>query len=322
MIFNPDAFSVLFVDDEQNLLDAISRHFRRQYNVFTANSGAEALALFQSRGPFPIVISDMKMPQMNGVELLRTIRIKSPDTIRILLTGQAGLSDAISAINEGNIFRFLNKPCSLGTLGQTLEAARKQYELVTNQRILLEETLQGSIRMLVDILSLTNPTAFGKAVRARQEIQELLGLVDLEGADKWPIEMAAMLSQIGSVSLTPELMEKVYKGAVLTAEEAALVDKMPEVAESLLAHIPRIEEVRAILRYQNKGYDGRGYPTEDMAGDRLPVGSRMLKIVHDFDRIYSQEGFLEPAIKVLLKTRPPTTCRFWRRSSRTSGIMR
>ncbi len=301
VIVNPDALSILFVDDESNLLNAIARHFRRQYNVFTATNGHEALGLIRQHGPFPIIVSDMKMPNMNGIELLSRVRTMAPDTVRILLTGQADLKDAIRSINEGSIFRFLTKPCSLGTLAQTLDAARTQYELVTSQRILLEQTLQGSIRMLTDILALTNPTAFGKANRARQLVEELLPHIDLEGADRWPIEVAAMLSQIGYVTLPPELAKTLYMGGDLTDEETAQVAKLPEITESLLAHIPRIETVREILRYRMHRFDGKSHPEDGLKGRQLPLGARILKLVLDFDTYVSQIRYLEPALDRLFK---------------------
>ena len=102
---------VLFVDDEPNVLDSIRRQLRKSCEILTATSGVEALALLKDTGPVALVISDMRMPGMSGAELLAKIRDLYPDTVRMILSGQADLESTISAVNEGHVFRFLTKPC-------------------------------------------------------------------------------------------------------------------------------------------------------------------------------------------------------------------
>ena len=165
---------VLFVDDEMNVLSAFRRHLRHDYEVETATSGAEALELCETKGPFAVVVADMNMPGMDGVSLLSEIKQKYPDTIRIMLTGNATQKVAIDAVNEGSIFRFLTKPCPPEILQQVLEAGTRQYQLVTAEKELLEKTLSGSIRMLTDMLSLTNPLAFSLSSRLRLIVQHVV----------------------------------------------------------------------------------------------------------------------------------------------------
>jgi signal transduction histidine kinase len=133
---------ILLVDDEPYILEGLAHHLRRRYRYATARSGSEALAVFRSEGPFAIVISDMRMPGIDGATFLNQVRQLAPDTIRILLTGHADLESAIAAVNEGYIFRFLSKPCSAETLLKTIEAALEQYRLLTADRFLLEEKLE------------------------------------------------------------------------------------------------------------------------------------------------------------------------------------
>src|SRR5580700_2832150 len=102
---------VLCVDDEPQAVQGISNVLRKRFEVVTATSGAEGLALFRQQPPFQVVISDFQMPGMNGASFLRQAQELSPDTIRMLLTGKAGFADAMQVINEGYIFRFLSKPC-------------------------------------------------------------------------------------------------------------------------------------------------------------------------------------------------------------------
>lgn len=102
---------IVCVDDEPRILKGLRRRIGRDYDVSTAESGAEALALMKEEEPFQVVVSDMRMPGMTGAQFLAQVRTEYPDTVRILLTGQSDLNDAIAAVNEGNIFRFLSKPC-------------------------------------------------------------------------------------------------------------------------------------------------------------------------------------------------------------------
>ncbi len=118
---------ILIVDDDELILDALKRQLRSRFDVTTATEGKEAIRLVMSQGPYAVVVSDLRMPGMDGVTLLYLIRQAAPDTVRVLLTGKADLEAATSAINEGNIFRLLNKPCPTGMLLRALEAAVEQY---------------------------------------------------------------------------------------------------------------------------------------------------------------------------------------------------
>jgi DNA-binding NtrC family response regulator len=186
-----DLIKVICVDDEPQVLEGLALHLRRKYQVFTALGGEQALQIIAEQGPFVVALSDMRMPGMNGATFLSQVRKQSPDTVRMLLTGHADLQSAIAAINEGQIFRFLSKPCPPEQLLKAFEAAADQYRLLTAERVLLEQTLRGSIQTLIDILSITNPIAVGKATRIKQNaiaLAEKLGV-----AERWPIEVAAML---------------------------------------------------------------------------------------------------------------------------------
>lgn len=283
-----DNARVLFVDDEPNLLAAVVRTLRTSpFEIKTAPDGTAALCMLAEDGPFAAIVSDLRMPGMDGVTLLESAREMAPDTVRLLLTGQADLDSAIAAINEGCIFRFLTKPCPLAVLETTLQAAANQYRLVTSERVLLEQTLHGSIEALTDILSLVNPAAFGRATRLRQSVSALVSCFGLR--NQWHIEVAAMLSQIGCVILPPATLEKVYQGEPLCDSERAMVERMPGVAEQVLGNIPRLGPVLEILRYQYKNYDGTGRPYDQLAGEAIPWGARALRVALDLDLLESQD---------------------------------
>jgi len=143
---------VLCVDDEPNVLEGLRRQLCRHFTVATAGGGVAGLEVIERDGPFAVVVSDMRMPGMDGAAFLNRVRERVPDTVRVLLTGRADLDAAVAAVNKGNIFRFLMKPCPSEVLIATLEASAAQYRLVTAERALLEQVLQGSIKALTCIV--------------------------------------------------------------------------------------------------------------------------------------------------------------------------
>lgn len=277
---------VLCVDDEPNIVDAITRQIKKYYEVHVATSGAEGLEKIHNHEPFAVVVSDMRMPGMDGTAFLKSVKAITPDTVRILLTGQSDLDSTIAAVNEGQIFRFLCKPCPREALLQALEAAVKQYDLVTGEKILLEKTLQGSVKVLADTLSIVHPAAFGIGARLKNHVSDMVAHMD--GKESWVVEVAAMLSPIGYITLPPETVDSIYNGVELTEAEREMVDRIPKVTDKLLAHIPRLEEVRKILACRHKSYDGQGSPADDMTGEQIPFGARILRIAADFEELESK----------------------------------
>jgi response regulator RpfG family c-di-GMP phosphodiesterase len=304
---------VLCVDDEPMVLEGLVLHLRTRFEVLTAPGGEQGLEMLKYNGPFAVVVSDMRMPGMSGAEFLAQARQQAPDTVRMLLTGYADLDSAVAAINQGNVFRFLSKPCPAPILVQALTAAVEQYRLVQSERVLLEQTLAGSIRTMVEVLSLAHPVAFGRAVRLKRLVSGLCDRLEVER--RWDIEAAAQLSQLGCVNLPAEVAEKLYFGRDLTASEQALAERLPAIADQLLANIPRLEPVREILSLQGLRFDGADATWGQPRGETLPLGARMLRLAVDYDRLEAggassaaalgtlaaREGVYDPALLEALK---------------------
>jgi response regulator RpfG family c-di-GMP phosphodiesterase len=283
------------VDDEPDLLAALVRNLRSEhFKIATASSAAEALEMMAKAGPFAAIVSDLRMPGMDGVGLLRTTRELYPDTVRVLFTGQPDLDNAVAAVNEGAIFRFVTKPCSRVTLALTVKGAVEQHRLIVAERELLEQTLRGSIKALTDVLGLTSPLAFGRATRVRQSVAEVAAALKVSAS--WHIEVAAMLSQIGSVILPIATLEKAYQGEEMTEAELEMVRRVPSVTEQVLGNIPRLEPVMDILRCQQKRFDGTGPPDYMRGGEAIPWGARALKAVIDLDTL--EASGLSPSLAV------------------------
>jgi response regulator RpfG family c-di-GMP phosphodiesterase len=269
---------VLCVDDEPNVLAGLGRVLRARYEVVTAESAAAGLARLRDGEPFEVVVSDLRMPTMHGIAFLTRVRQVAPDTVRVLLTGDADLLGAIAAVNEGQVFRFLLKPCAPDALLMALGTAVEQHRLVTAERVLLEETVHGCIKALTDLLAIVQPASFGRATRLKRHVEALA--VALGVPDRWQVEIAALLSQVGYIVLPAEVAERVQRGSRLTSAEQELVARLPRLAEQLIASIPRLDAVRGILLHQDVPFEG-GAST----GAAVPVGARLLKVAQDFDAL-------------------------------------
>lgn len=281
---NPPPAKVLCVDDEPRVLDALALHLRRRYTPLTATSGAEGLERLRSEGPIDVIVSDLRMPGMDGVSFLARACEISPDSVRILLTGSTDITAAMAAVNRGQLFRFLLKPCPASEVVTAIDAAVSQHRLITAERVLLQETLHGSIAALTDVLAISNPIAFGRAMRVRQYVSELAA--KLEMPERWQVEVAAMLSQIGTIALPPDTAEKVYYGRPLTDEEHEMVARTPAVAEKVLGSIPRLEVVRGIIAAV---HHGRPPHARDEAQCAVIVGgARLIRLAADFDLLDAQ----------------------------------
>lgn len=278
--------TILFVDDDVNLLAGLKRRLRKQFNMVLAEGSIQGLNILAEHDPFAVVVADMRMPGMDGVQFLTEVKEKSPNTVRMMLTGNADLQTAIDAVNQGNIFRFLTKPCPMEIMSGALNAALEQHRLIMAEKELLEKTLRGSIKVLTDILSLVNPTAFSQSSRVRQYVRHMT--VRNRLPHPWQYEIAALLSQIGCVTLPADTLEKVYAQAPLTPDEEAMFAQHPVIGHKLLANIPRLELIAEMIAQQHRPFSD--YPPLERLSDdeRATVwGAQMLKIAINFDRLVS-----------------------------------
>ncbi len=272
---------ILFVDDEVNIIQAYRRTLRNKFNIQGVSNGDDALELVKTND-YAVIISDMQMPGMDGVEFLAAAKELKPDIVRIMLTGNADLKTAIDAVNKGDIFRFHNKPCHADILEKTINDALKLYRLITAEKELLEGTLTGSIQILSELLSLINPEAFGRTSQIKQYVLSIAKEMGIK--ETWKLEAMSSLSLIGCIILPDEATKKISRGEELNAEERQIFDMHPFVGSELINKIPRMQEVADGIKYQEKLFNGKGIPLDDVSGKEIPIGARILKIVLDYDR--------------------------------------
>ncbi len=261
---------VLLVDDDARLLSGMARHLRKTFQVEMAENAREGMKALGGGDAFAAVVSDYQMPGMNGIEFLTQARDLAPETSRILLTGYSGLDMAIKAVNHGQIFRFLTKPCEPEFLELAIKAGVRQFHLLQSERVLLEQTLTGSVEAMVDLLGHLDTGALRKAQRitllARRAASEL-GLADL-----WPLTVAAPMSQLALLALPLPLVDKQRRGKPLEAAEIKEVLQAYAAMAEVLERIPRLEPVAGILRRL-------GQPQG--AAEPLPIMVQLLRGVID-----------------------------------------
>ena len=290
---------VLCVDDDKYVLAGMQRMLRAKFDVHLASGPIAALQLIDesASSPFAVIVSDLVMPGVDGIALLRRVREMAPNTVRVLLTGHANIDSAIAAVNDGAVFRFLTKPCAVSALISAVSAAAEHYRLTMSEHVLLEKTLHGSVKALTDILTLVNPSAFARGTRLKRYVTRVAGALDVD--NQWEIEIAALLSRLGSVSLPSALVDKLHAGKELSDEEQIMADNVSTIAASFIAEIPRLDGVHEILVFQNTGFDGSNSPRLGVRGQKIPLGARILKVATDLDALESTGMSANVAIGVL-----------------------
>lgn len=325
---NPEAvsgatFTVLIIDDEANILSSLKRLFQPfGYRILTAESGAEALALLEKE-PVDLVISDMRMPQMNGAELLEQVRSKWPDVVRILLTGYSDMSSTIAAINRGEIYRYISKPWTDSEIVLTVhDALERKHLLAEKQRLealtrqqneelkVLNATLEdkvrerteqlrdaleqlkkeyfASIQVFANLVELRRGRMAGHSRRVAQLCRNIAHKLHLPEDASQNIETAALLHHIGKIGLPDRLLDKPYTD--LSNGDRAEFDKHPLRAAAILMGLAPLAEAAQLIRCHREHYDGVGNPL-GLHASAIPLGARILLVASDYESL--QSGLIE-----------------------------
>ena len=286
---------ILCVDDEESILKGFQLNLRKDFELHLASNGVEGLEVFDREQGFALVLSDMRMPQMDGATMLSEIKKRDPEVVTVLLTGHTDFESAMSAVNEGSIFRMLSKPCPPEMLIQVLNDGLAQHDLIKSKRILLDQTLRGAVDALAQSLSTVKPLFFGRAQRVRRIANELAEMIKLE--DAWRVDIASIFSQLAYISLPESVSEDVYYKKDLTSSVKEMVRKFPDDTQKLIEKIPGLEEVGEILE---KLAIQHRFETEDGSGIRKSAS--ILRVALDFD-YYEEQGHDRSLIVQTLKSR-------------------
>jgi response regulator RpfG family c-di-GMP phosphodiesterase len=277
---------VLFVDDEQALLNGVQRRLSGDYDLMTANAGDAGLAAMDQHGPFAVIVTDMRMPKMDGIEFIRAARAKSPDSVYIMLTGNQDQATAIQALNEGQVFRFLTKPCQSADLKSTIDAGLRQYQLVTGEKELLHKTFVGAVSVLTDVLELAQPSVFGRAERIQEIVSTLQKGLGLEA--QWEYKLAARLAMLGFALLPEQERMRFEIGSLSGADLNATIRGASAIGQRIIERIPRLGAVAQIIGMQATADGSAVIPHPKNDQERAVMGATLLRVAIEWDALVRQ----------------------------------
>ena len=286
---------ILCVDDEESILKGFQLNLRKGFELHLASNGIEGLEVFEREKGFALVLSDMRMPEMDGATMLSEIKKRDSEVVTVLLTGHTDFESAIAAVNEGNVFRMLSKPCPPEMLIRVLGDGFAQHDLIKSKRILLDQTLRGAVDALAQSLSTAKPLFFGRAQRVRRIANELSDMLKIEDALR--VDIACIFSQLAYISLPESVTEDVYYKRDLTSGVKEMVRKFPEETEKIIEKIPGLEDVVEIL---GKLTVQHRFEEDDDTG--LRKAASILRVALDFD-YYEEQGHDRSLIVQTLKSR-------------------
>jgi CheY-like chemotaxis protein len=270
---------ILFVDDEFNVLAAIKRQLHAFSDVELARSADEALSRLKAHPQqFGAVVSDLRMPGVDGVRLLAQAKSVAPDAVRIILTGAIDARTATAAINDAAVFRVLMKPCEPAVLVRALTDALDVHRTSVRQREMAEQTSAGMIALLDDLLTTLNPLALERGERLKRLARHVVQALHMDEA--WLLETAAQLSQVGCIALPAEIVRKSAAGTPLSPNEQARLDGHYELGARLLSHLPRLAPAGMMLAGQG-ALSSRLGPADDI----VSIGTRLLRVVTAYDTL-------------------------------------
>jgi len=291
---------ILCVDDEPNVLEGLGRILHRKCTLLTATSGAEALALLAEPRSIAVIVSDMRMPQMDGATLLSECRNRHPAVVRLLLTGYSDTESEIRAVNDGQVFRFLTKPCPPPVLLAALTAAVEKYRCESRGRALVDHSIAGSVRALTEAIALAHPNTPASTARQLDRARRVARLLHV--VEPWHVEVAVILSQAGYVVLPNEQLARAESTPLCQGGTPCTVTRLPLAVAGVLAGFPSLERAQEALKFQHRSFVcADGGPEQEA----LPIGSRILKALADLGFEEARGSTTAAAIETL-HSRPGT----------------
>jgi len=283
--------TVLAIDDEENNLSLLKRTLRANYNILSASSGQEAIEIVEKYGnEISLIVSDQKMPIMEGTEFFKQISGKYPDIIKILLTGQSNIDILVDAINECHLFQYILKPFDPENLCMIVESGIKKYELITSRTQILcdlSELFYKTIKSIAFALDAKDAYTHGHSMRVTLYSLALAKTLGLPDELLEEIETAGLLHDIGKIAIPEKILLKPGK---LTEEEFNVIKTHPELGEKLVQSIGKLKLVSNWLKSHHERYDGKGYP-EGLIGEEIPISARIIALADTYDAMTSDRSY-------------------------------
>jgi len=288
---------VLLVDDDAMLLAGLKRQLRNHFRIETAISGEEAIKMVEENGPYAVVVSDYMMPGMNGIELLRHVKMTSPDTIRMMLTGSADMTTAIKAVNEGSIYKFHPKPCPAKTLGTAIQSGIDEYLKVTSDQTQLKKVQKSLAKASIiqqKLMPKSDPQVegfdiAGKSITCDETGGDYYDFINPEewGCDKIGIVVADVIGHGISAALLMTSVRAFFRERILSPGSCVsivsdvnkrLVQDIEELNLFITMFYSEIDLKEKCFRWVHAGHESALHydPASDsfavLGGEGLPLG--------------------------------------------------
>ena len=286
-----ETYKLLIVDDEPDNLALLYRTLRKDYDIEKTTSPLEALEILKS-GEFQCILSDHKMPEMDGVEFLQKSQELSPESMRLMITAYTDSSILIKAINDANIYRYVKKPYDPEELKLTVKGALEYWQLKSDNKALIKELkdlFSGTITAIVEALDAKDTYTLGRSRRVTFYAIKMANAMNLDDSIIGKIELAGLLHDIGMVGISDDVLMKKDK---LTQEEYESVKQHVSYSVKILGDIKQLKDVIEIVKYHHEHVDGNGYPY-GKKGEEIPVGSRILAVADAFDSMVTLRTYRE-----------------------------
>lgn len=283
--------TILLVDDEINNLQLLKRTFRGKYNIITASNGQEGLEAFkENQDKIALIVSDHKMPVMEGTEFLEKVNEMSPDVIKILLTGFSDVEILTDAVNKCNLFQYMLKPFEPEELSRIVEMGISKYNLTSSKSIILKdlkELFYKTIKSISSALDSKDPYTHGHSLRVTLYSLILAKEMNLDDKLLEEIETAGLLHDIGKIAIPQNIL---CKPGRLTDEEFAVMKSHPTNSEKLIISIKKLAGISSWLKAHHERWDGRGYP-DGLKGEEIPLSARIVALADTYDAMTSTRSY-------------------------------
>ncbi len=270
---------IVVADPDENVQAAFKRLFGEHLAVACFSHSDPALQFLKQNHGVAVVFSCYNLPGLGGAAFLRASENIVSQAARVMLTRETSAEAIRKALNEAHVFLYLEKPCLPKDLAGAVEMALSHHRQIAKDRILLERTLAGSVKLLIEMMTLFHPEAFRRTATVRKQALKLARRLEMEKT--WELEMAVMLSPLGEALLPKQILARYRAARSLTEQERDVLNRSPGQTRELLKNIPQLEKVSDYLYLSARGFDGSGFPKDGPKGTDLPLISRLLKLLTD-----------------------------------------